>query len=67
MKHLPHDWNSIPFPSKLKWLAENYGVYEKGKFGVQGYSKDALEDVQAVIDDIEKMYAEAAEKGIKIN
>lgn len=67
MKHLPHDWNRIPFPSKLKWLAENYGVYEKGKFGLQGYSKDAPEDVQAVIDDIEKMYAEAAEKGIKIN
>ena len=67
MKHLPHDWNSIPFPSKLKWLAENYGVYEKGKFGVQGYSKDAPEDVLIAIAEIENEYAEAARQGIKID
>lgn len=67
MKHLPGNWDQMMFPAQLKWLAENHGVYEKGKFGLQGYSKDVPEDVQAVIDDIEKMYAEAAEKGIKIN
>ena len=67
MKHLPDNWDQMMFPAQLKWLAENYGVYEKDKFGLQGYSKDAPEDVQAVIDDIEKMYAEAAKKGARIN